>query len=117
MSAQHILSGSDVAKIVTIAKATRERSRGEAYALIVACDRRLKQASEGTLVLAADVRLPMEAVIRVIWKIRKAALAQWKAAKAADEAAKVEAAEADFLAEYREALASEHLAELAEVEA
>ena len=109
---KHILSVTDVATICTLAKSTRERTRAEAYTVITACDRRLKQAGAGTLALAADVRLPLEAVVRVLWKLRKQALAQWKAAKAADEAARLANAEASFLDSVREAEGAE-LAELA----
>lgn len=93
----NVLTGAKVAEICKIAKTPRERTRAEAYALIAACDRRLKQASEGTLALADDVRLPMEAVVRVLWKIRLTALEQWKAAKAADLAAGAAEAEASFV--------------------
>jgi len=55
----------------------------EISAAVKAADRRLAQAARGELALAADVRLDLKAVIRLLWTLRKAALAQWKAAKVA----------------------------------
>lgn len=90
----------DVANLVQIARSTAPRSRGDAYRLVVACDRRLAQAGQlkdadrADEFLAADVRLPFEAVVAQLWKLRKVALAQWKAARAED----LRAAEAAFVA-------------------
>lgn len=98
----NIMTITNVATLVSDAKSTAPRTRGEAYAIIVACDNRLKQAAEGTLVLAEGVRLPLEGVVRVLWKLRKTALAQWKAAKAAAEA---QSSERTILDDMREAAA------------
>lgn len=78
----NILSAANVAIIARTAKSTKSRTKAEAYTLLKACDRRLGQFTAGTLVLAEDVRLPKNAVISLLWKVRKIALAQWKAARA-----------------------------------
>jgi uncharacterized membrane protein len=83
----HTLSAADVAIIARTARSTKTRTRGEAYSLIQRCDRRLKQAAANELALAPDVRLPLAAVIRLIWTARKIGLAQWKAARAAEAVA------------------------------
>lgn len=82
--AARTLSAKDVAVIAATAKSTRPRTRAEAYTLVKAADLRLKQHAANQLRLAEDVRLPMDAVIRLLWTIRKLALAQWRVARAAD---------------------------------
>jgi hypothetical protein len=85
------------------ARGERERTRGEAYALAQRCSNRLASHTAGKLHIAEDVRLPMDAVVRLLWKVRGIALAQWKAARAAETApepamvpAAVQAAAAEF---------------------
>lgn len=100
------LTVSDVSIIARSAKSTKERTRTEAYRLVQLCDARLKAAGRGELTLAPDVRLDVPAVVRLVWTTRKAALAQWKAAKAQDE----------VLAEYDAARVDEHVAQLADAD-
>ncbi len=80
---QIIFTSDTVSIIAKTAKSTKERTRAEAYDMIKRCDLRLKQLALPTTELAADVRLPRTAIISLLWKIRKVALAQWKAARAA----------------------------------
>jgi hypothetical protein len=118
-----ILSVSDVAIITRSARSTKERTRSEAYSLLSRCDARLKAAGRGELALAADVRLPLDAVVRAIWTVRKTALAQWKAAKAEQAAGWTEvetSTEDDLLADYDQLLHDQRMAEaytLAEADA
>jgi hypothetical protein len=97
------LSVQDVVVLVKQAQGTKERTRSEAYSLLARTDNRLKAAAEGQLALEPAVTLPLDAVVRVLWKVRKVALAQWKAAKAAAEAEPAEvSAEAQFEADLAE---------------
>lgn len=95
------LTVSDVAIIVRSSRSAKERTRKEAYNLLQLCDARLKAAGRGELTLAHDVRLDVPAVVRLVWKTRKVALAQWKAAKTA----------ATTLAEYDAIVQDERMAE------
>jgi hypothetical protein len=96
------LSGMDVAVLAKQARSEKPRARGEAYALVQRCNVRLASHAEGKLLLAEEVKLPLVAVERLLWKVRGVALAQWKAARAAD----APAAEPGGSAQFEAALAA-----------
>lgn len=103
----YTLSVANVAAIAKAARSTAPRTKAEAYRLVETCNRSLREASAGELALAEGVRLPMPLVIKLIWKVRQQALAQWKAAKAkaAEEAAVLEQLDEDRRGEHFEYLA------------
>lgn len=108
----HVLTVSDVCEIINATRSTKVRTKGEAYRLFAAANRRLAQAKAGELALAPQVRTPLEVVVRLLVKLRWTGLAQLNAAKAAErELAAREADEAAQLAEFRELVAAERLAE------
>jgi hypothetical protein len=83
----YVMTVKDVAILAAVARSTKPRTRRDAWYAAKAAVTRLKQHSAGELALAPDVQLPMEAVVRLLWKVRKSAMADWYAAKAAEVAA------------------------------
>jgi hypothetical protein len=75
-----VLSLQDVVVITRTAKSSKARTRRQAWFLLALTDERLKQAARGELALAPAVKLPLAAVVALLWRIRKVALAQWNAA-------------------------------------
>ena len=106
-----VLSLRDVAAICATAKSTKTRTRFEAWTLIKLSARRLNGLSLDTLVIAPDVRLPKDAVVRLLWTIYKNAKAQHAALKAA-ELVEAERAENSRLEAEREADTDSPYAEL-----
>jgi len=106
------LTITQVSNIARLAKSTPERDRSLAYRTVQRCDELLRAAAAEQLVLADGVRLPLPAIINLIWTIRKHALGQWKLAKQAEVEAQVAKAQEEFLAAVRCADGAE-LAEVA----
>jgi len=88
-----LMSAKDVSVLVAMAKSTKPKSRRDAWFTAKAATNRLKQHSAGQLTLAPEVRLPLNAVVTLLWRVRKTAMSEWRAAKAADEAAALQALE------------------------
>jgi hypothetical protein len=86
MSAKKQLTASDVTIIARTAKSSKARTRREGWYLQQLATERIKQLGDGSLQLASDVRLPQDAVVKLLWRIRKVALAQWQAASDAEKA-------------------------------